>query len=253
MKRTIVIGDVHGCIVELGELLDKLALEFNDEIIFAGDLLDKGPASADVVGRVRALADEYDVTLVLGNHEEKHQRFRKHLAQGSGGEKKMRGADEMAGITAGLSKADINFLHKAVLYHQVPLHGILVTHAGVSPSIKQLPTLENLRQMSNKHRKHFYQMLRVRYVSPKGYMVSLGHEKPEDVYWADIYDGRFGKILFGHQPFYQEQPKEFPHATGIDLGACFGNRLCAAVITEAGTEYVMVDAKKQYAKKMGEE
>ena len=79
----------------------------------------------------------------------------------------------------------------------------------------------------------------IRYVDPDGRWVQLGKEQDEDRYWADIYDGRFGHIYFGHEAFEDaEFPVQFPHATGMDLGAVYGNRLAAAVITDQGVEFV---------------
>ena len=47
--RLLVIGDVHGCIDELHELLDKVKyVEGQDNLIFTGDLGDKGPHSIKV-------------------------------------------------------------------------------------------------------------------------------------------------------------------------------------------------------------
>lgn len=253
MKRYIIIADVHGCIDELRDLIRTVNPSKDDQLIFAGDLVDKGPRSAEVVAKVRYLADHYDVVLVKGNHEEKHERFRNHLARGEGREKTMRGYEEMSSITAELSKEDVAFLNQAVLYHRIPEYNSLVVHAGISPSINYIPSHDDLRRMSKKKRKHFEQVLRVRFVNPKGYMVMLGDEKPEDVYWADTYCGRYGTVYFGHQPFYLESAKEFPNAVGLDLGCVFGNKLCAAILSDDGVEYVTVDAYKKYAKMMGEE
>ena len=50
--RLIVIGDVHGCLDELHELLDRVEYsQGNDTLIFAGDLVDKGPFSVEVQPR----------------------------------------------------------------------------------------------------------------------------------------------------------------------------------------------------------
>ena len=32
-------------------------------------------------------------------------------------------------------------------------------------------------------------------------MKSLGDEAPTDPYWAEVYDGRFGHVVFGHEAF----------------------------------------------------
>ena len=47
MIKTYVIGDVHGCINTLKELIDKLPVNAN--LIFVGDLCDKGKYSKDVL------------------------------------------------------------------------------------------------------------------------------------------------------------------------------------------------------------
>ena len=78
--RHILIGDVHGMDSALEVLLERVAPTAADQIIFVGDLVDKGPDSAGVVRRVRELSDTNDVVLVLGNHEDTHARYRKHLS-----------------------------------------------------------------------------------------------------------------------------------------------------------------------------
>ena len=64
--RTLIIGDVHGCIDELDEMLTVLdANPRKDRIIFIGDLVNKGPDSRAVYERFRELEAES----ILGNHE----------------------------------------------------------------------------------------------------------------------------------------------------------------------------------------
>ena len=47
--RLLIIGDVHGCIDELHDLLEKVAfVEGQDNLIMTGDLGDKGPHSIEV-------------------------------------------------------------------------------------------------------------------------------------------------------------------------------------------------------------
>ncbi len=64
-KRTLIIGDVHGCIDELRELLRKLSPQPGDDILFIGDLVNKGPDSAAVWRQYRHLG----ARAVIGNHE----------------------------------------------------------------------------------------------------------------------------------------------------------------------------------------
>jgi serine/threonine protein phosphatase 1 len=74
--RIYAIGDIHGRL----DLLDRLIamIDSDDaargrsrtELIFLGDLLDRGPDSVGVVERVMALRNERPVRCLLGNHEE---------------------------------------------------------------------------------------------------------------------------------------------------------------------------------------
>ncbi len=49
MPKTYIIGDVHGCIDEFQELIQHLAPASDDQLIFIGDLIDRGPNSPAVV------------------------------------------------------------------------------------------------------------------------------------------------------------------------------------------------------------
>jgi serine/threonine protein phosphatase 1 len=67
-----VVGDVHGCVTLLDRLLDRIAAEpgaARARLIFVGDLLDRGPDSAAVLLRVRALCDGGRAVALRGNHE----------------------------------------------------------------------------------------------------------------------------------------------------------------------------------------
>lgn len=259
MSRTIIIGDVHGMLCELRGLLSRCSITQDDHIVFVGDLVDKGPDSAGVVSYVRGLRESgFDIVLVLGNHEHKHARYRAYEARraSTGATNPMtKGLEELAHITAALSEADVAFLDTAVLYHVLPEHNALVVHAGVAPSIDSLPPVEQVASMSRKHRDRYEQMIRVRFVSPRGSMVSLGEENIEagDRWWSEVYDGRFGHIYYGHQPYMEASPHIDVHATGLDLGAVFGGYLVAAVLSagvqagSSGVKFESVPASGKFA------
>ena len=70
--RRIFIGDVHGCYEQLIALLDAIKLDReNDELIFVGDYIDRGPASYEVVMLLKELKETMGdrCTLLRGNHE----------------------------------------------------------------------------------------------------------------------------------------------------------------------------------------
>lgn len=70
-----IIGDVHGELEVLEHLLERLGYDANGntaggrQLVFLGDLVDRGPDSPAVVDRVMQLVDKGVAQCVLGNHE----------------------------------------------------------------------------------------------------------------------------------------------------------------------------------------
>ena len=256
-RPSFVIGDVHGCVDELRALLAELedhGLDRNSEIVFVGDLLDRGPDPVAVVRLVRGLAEAgQPIALCLGNHEERHARFRRQWAEQ--GHANL--TDEDGGLRRtleALSASDVQFLDRAVLYHRLPGADALVVHAGVPPDLAELPDLDTLVSLSSRARSRLLRMVRLRYwnrgaKAGQGAFVAWGEEqRGRDVHWAELYDGRFGHVLFGHTAWLRPEPVRFPHATGIDLGCVHGGRLAAAVVRGPGDrDYISVPAKRVYS------
>lgn len=71
--RTIIIGDIHGCSAALDVLLAQVnPVVGQDQLVFLGDLFDRGPDSYGVLERIKQLAGVFgeDFILLLGNHED---------------------------------------------------------------------------------------------------------------------------------------------------------------------------------------
>jgi len=241
-SRTIIIGDIHGMLDEARALVDAVQATPNDTLVSAGDLLDKGPDSAGVVRYFRKLREQgFKVILVKGNHEEKHERFRKVFAANPENSSKYKNSEELRQITEALSPEDVAFLASAVMYHRIPEHNALVVHAGVLPSFRSLPSLEELAVMPRNQQEAFNRMLRVRHITgravskvtvefdfpfevqdpekmilkggwsefavtkttvkPKGSFIPLGEEQPEDPFWAEVYGLGPEGPRFGHVYF----------------------------------------------------
>lgn len=66
-ERVIIVGDVHGCLEELKVLLEKCMERHGDcTVVLVGDMVNKGPLSAEVVSYVR----NSGLLCVRGNHDD---------------------------------------------------------------------------------------------------------------------------------------------------------------------------------------
>ena len=249
MHKTLIIGDVHGCIDELLELMQQLAPSANDHIIFIGDLIDRGPDSIGVLRQVVQWSKHFHVQLVLGNHEEKFLRYLHHINDSSGFEKEMKGIDKFPDLLSGLNDDELLFLQHAHYSLHLPDLNVLLVHAGVMPRLAiPLPASYRYNMDLSAHQKKTLGLLnKTRYLNSVGEFTVLKQESPEDLFWAEMYDGQWGHIYFGHQPFFQPEPKRFLHATGIDTGCVFGGWLSAVEISNDGVRHIAVPANKIYA------
>ncbi|MGV1098195.1 metallophosphoesterase family protein [Thiovibrio sp. JS02] len=71
MKKTFVIGDIHGCHSPLRRLLARTeAVPARDRFIFLGDYVNRGPNSKEVIDELIQLQGNFPDTIFLkGNHE----------------------------------------------------------------------------------------------------------------------------------------------------------------------------------------
>ena len=56
MKRTLVIGDIHGGLTALKQVMERAAVSNEDKLVFLGDLVDGWSESAQVVDFVLELS-----------------------------------------------------------------------------------------------------------------------------------------------------------------------------------------------------
>jgi len=245
MERIVVaVGDVHGCIEELDELLKTIQYNKNQmRLVFLGDLMDRGPEPVACVRRVRELG----VECIMGNHEEKHIRWRKHEKnrERTGKENPMkRMSDDEKLANNQLSDQDWTWL-KALPMKLELGHNWWAVHAGCEPRFsldKQSPS----------------QIMRVRYVNQNGVAQALNPDKsqPEGtVYWTEQWNGP-EHIVYGHcvhdlkNPRHDYSPYRGHsgiHCLGIDTGCCFGGHLTAALFKEPEGLHVIGDRKIEFA------
>lgn len=124
-RRVYAIGDIHGRNDLLQRLLDKIIKdnsqrdEAQNEIIFLGDLVDRGPDSAGVIDTaMRAKAELGNVRFLMGNHEEVY------LAAAKGDEKAVRFFNRIGGretiLSYDITKQEYIELDMAQLARRIP-------------------------------------------------------------------------------------------------------------------------------------
>ena len=80
MSGIDIVGDIHGHVDQLLRLLSKLGYQRRNSgspfahpdgrtVAFVGDLINRGPASSEVIRIVRGMTDAGSAFVVLGNHE----------------------------------------------------------------------------------------------------------------------------------------------------------------------------------------
>ncbi|HEX4151919.1 MAG TPA: symmetrical bis(5'-nucleosyl)-tetraphosphatase [Steroidobacteraceae bacterium] len=120
------IGDVQGCDAELGQLLQALHYSPDrDRLWFVGDLVNRGPASLEVLRRVRALGAGACVT--LGNHD-------LHLLAIAHGHGRKKRDDTLDAILSAPDRDGlIQWLVERPLCVEDPSLNLCLVHAGLSP------------------------------------------------------------------------------------------------------------------------
>ena len=69
MNRTFVIGDIHGALKALKQLILKMDLQKDDLLIFLGDYVDGWSESAGTIDYLIQLEKSYECVFIKGNHD----------------------------------------------------------------------------------------------------------------------------------------------------------------------------------------
>ncbi|KAJ8909073.1 hypothetical protein NDN08_005770 [Rhodosorus marinus] len=216
--RVIAIGDVHGCIDELQELMRVVGYRPGDQVIFLGDLVAKGPDSVSVV----QLAREINAKSVRGNHDHEVVKWREAVNRG---ERPPLVSLEHYRIARALSPEDQEWLRACPWFISAPDLGVLFVHAGFIPGTRL--SQQNPRLMMN-----------MRSVLVDG-TVTAKHVPTKE--WARLWPGP-ETVVFGHDAFRGLQ--QHPYACGVDTGCVYGGRLTALILPE--NRFASVQAKRQY-------
>ena len=212
-SRTIIIGDVHGCIAELEKLLRKVDADpHRDDILFIGDLVNKGPESEKVFD----LFLDLKADAILGNHE--HAILKQHAGDWKPSRSYKRLQKEFG-------KHFDRFVDEIRTWPAFrDTHDYLAVHAGVRPDLDVANTT-------------IEQLVNIRNWDGEGRNLQDDDDPP----WYDFYtDDKL--IVFGHWAAKEGVVRD--NAIGLDTGCVYGKKLTALILPER--ELVSVKAKKQY-------
>ncbi len=216
-RRTIVVGDIHGCFDEFMLLLQKCGYSPEDIVVSVGDLTDRGPKSRETLEWFYSTPGTH---VAEGNHCNKLRRLwsgrRVKISNGLGSTiEQCDGMDHKA-IAAWMS------LWPQII--RVPDIGGLpayVVHAGV----------DGTRPID---RQKVEDCLYARCLGGKDYFDEDG-----GAWWYHTLDGSF-VVLSGHA--IHDNPRPVECAYLLDGGAFQGGTLRALVINGEGTEVFEVDS-----------
>jgi hypothetical protein len=211
MRRTIIIGDIHGCFDELTDLLTLVRFRASDRVIAVGDLIVKGPKNREVLD---LFINDHRFGSVIGNHDRKLRQY-------------WRG--EPVRLTREQKKAAIELEPNRALYaaflrslpFTIDLGSYLIVHAGVRPGVPLN------RQMA----------------ADMTEMRTMGANPPNrrGVPWYEVYRGR-KTVLFGHWP--AKKPRLSGKAIGLDTGCVYGGHLTAFLVE--ANQLVSIPARQAY-------
>lgn len=203
MARTVIVGDVHGCVDELARLFDGLALAADDAVFFVGDLIARGPSSLGVLDLYR----EVKARSVLGNHE--WRLLEAHRARQSGLRRPRLAGPDYA-LLHQLRDADWELLAELPPFLELESPRLCIVHAGLRPGVALAA-------------QEVWTLTHTRSIDASGAPSERHDHEP----WARLY--RSGPhVVFGHDSRHGLQLE--PHATGLDTGCVYGGALSALVV-----------------------
>jgi diadenosine tetraphosphatase ApaH/serine/threonine PP2A family protein phosphatase len=199
---------------ELLALLVRCHHTPQDRVVLVGDLVNKGPDSAGVVGWARSSGAE----AVLGNHDA-------HALNASHGDLDVKPQHRQ--VAASLSAADLDWLESRPLFLRLDGYKkpYVVIHGGMVPGVP-------VEQQERDH------LLNLRSIADGG----RPSKKIEGDPWAARWKGP-EHVVFGHDAVRGLQSYKF--ATGLDTGCVYGRALTGLILPTG--ELISEPARRAYA------
>ncbi|WP_275292234.1 polynucleotide kinase-phosphatase [Amycolatopsis sp. La24] len=233
-----IVGDIHGCRVELEALLGELgyAVERDDEgraigarhperrAVFVGDLVDRGPDTPGVLRLVMGMVRAGNAFCVTGNHEHKLLRaLRGRNVQVTHG--LAESIEQLAAETAEFRAEAQEFMDGLISHYVLDGGKLVVAHAGIT---------ERFQGRASGRVRSFCM-----YGQSTGETDEFG--LPVRYPWANEYRGR-AMVVYGHTPV--PSAEWVNNTLCLDTGCVFGGTLTALRYPEK--EIVSVPAAEVY-------
>lgn len=232
-----IVGDVHGCLLELSKLLEKLGYSWDHErniyqppngrlLVFVGDIVDRGRSSYETFLYVKTMVEAGYALMVRGNHDDKFMRWAKgnNVMLLHGLDKTVQSAKNF-----GTPKEEIyEFLKDLPYYLLLDDEKLAVVHAAWKPS------------MATRHNMHKKCRTWALFGPVTGKKLDSG--LPDRIDWAAQREERSPIVVYGHQP--HKELYVVNNAYCIDTGCVFGGHLTALRYPEM--EFVQVRASAVY-------
>ena len=214
--RTLIVGDVHGCVDELTAIVDLFSPGKKDRILAVGDLVNRGP---DNPGTLK-LARKHKIQSVLGNHE------KKILQAWKTGDISMLNPVSLRTLRE-IDKAGWEWIASWPHIFSIPSLKALVVHGGF------IPTRKWKRQAAS-------DVTYVQVIDSRGYPTKQAIN-PSARPWADYWTGK-QHVFYGHAP--RPNPLLHARATGLDTGCVYGYTLTAVSVPDF--TFYKVPAQRAY-------
>jgi len=214
--RIIAIGDIHGCHAEFSELLQRLDLKKEDQLILLGDLINRGPDSCKVID----IARENRALSLLGNHELRLLNFRK-----SNDTAFLKESDEET--FRKLRPEHWSYLEQMPLTHHIAELNTVFVHGGF------LPDEPWQKQPASV-------VTRIQVIDADGRPRKRA-DSPDSPVWADLWNGP-PCVVYGHTP--RAEVYKLKWSVGIDTACAMGGSLTAYILPEK--RFVQVKARRKY-------
>lgn len=213
--RTLVIGDIHGGLKALVQVLERAQVTQADQLIFLGDYVDGWPDTDKLISFLIDLKQTHSCIFLKGNHEELFLNWYYNQKQdliwlNNGGQSTY---NIYKTLDAQIKKQHIDFLEQLTLFH-VDTHNRLFVHGGYT----------NLRGIQNEYHEGVVYWDRTLWetalaLDPKLELTNVRYPKRLK---------RFKEIFIGHttvQEIGENTPQNFANVWNVDTGAGFGHKL----------------------------